>query len=170
MSTLFLHSFLSVTCREHYRTIFFVFPVPFLDFCARQAMAEPSTAPKKAARTFDFEAMMAQARSGAQERSKVDWSTEIEKTKEENEQRIAEMKLKADHAAKQMEKPSGTRVSTNDDADEDDDDFGPAISLATTSHADNEGDTSDEDDDNNNAVQVRTKKSRSRSVIRASLF
>ena len=47
-------------------------------------MSDPPTTAKKTARTFDLQAMLDQARSGAQERSKVDWTSEIEKTKEEN--------------------------------------------------------------------------------------
>ncbi|CAF1036585.1 unnamed protein product [Adineta ricciae] len=121
-------------------------------------MADPSAPSKKAARVFDLNAMVAQARSGAQERSHVDWSNEIEKAKEENELRIAEMKLKADQAAKQMQKTTMNNAASNDD--DDDDDFGPSISLATTSNADNEDEPSgdddddDEDDDNQNPSET----------------
>jgi hypothetical protein len=119
-------------------------------------MADSSAPAKKAARTFDLDAVMAQARSGAQERSKVDWSSEIEKTKEENELRIAEMKLKADKAARQMETTSGTKITNVGDGDDDDDDFGPAIALATASSADNGDDDNDStDDDDDNPPQVR---------------
>ncbi|CAF5197986.1 unnamed protein product, partial [Rotaria sp. Silwood1] len=38
-----------------------------------------------------------------QERTKIDWTNEIEKAKEENESRIIEMKLKADEAVKKMQ-------------------------------------------------------------------
>ena len=114
-------------------------------------MADPPAPSKKAARVFDLNAMVAQARSGAQERSHVDWSNEIEKAKEENELRIAEMKIKADQAAKQMQKSTINSTASNDD--DDDDDFGPSISLATTSNADNEDETSDDDDDDDDNNQ-----------------
>ncbi|UJR22908.1 hypothetical protein I4U23_025936 [Adineta vaga] len=121
-------------------------------------MADPSAAPaKKAARVFDLDAMVAQARSGAQERSNVDWTNEIERTKEENELRISEMKLKADQAAKQMQKTTTTTNTTNDDNDDDDDDdFGPSISLATASAANNEDESSEDDDDTNNIPSEST--------------
>ena len=103
-----------------------------------------STTTKKAARTFDIQAMMEQARSGAQERSKVDWTNEIEKTKEENELRIAEMKLKADQAAKEM------HIATDND---DDDDFGPSLDLATAPTADEEDKSSDDEETNPSEVR-----------------
>ncbi|CAF1116459.1 unnamed protein product [Adineta steineri] len=106
-------------------------------------MADSSAPGKKAARTFDIQAMMDQARIGAQERSNVDWTNEIEKAKEDNELRIAEMKLKAEQAAKQM---STKNSSSNNEDDDDDDDFGPSISLATASTANNEDTDSDEED------------------------
>jgi hypothetical protein len=106
-------------------------------------MADPLVPGKKAARTFDFQAMMEQARSGAQERSNVDWDSEIEKTKEENEIRISEMKLKANEAAKQMH--ISTNDKTNAEDDDDDDDFGPSINLASASTAD-DGESSSEDE------------------------
>jgi hypothetical protein len=106
-------------------------------------MADSASTGKKAARTFDFQAMLEQARSGAQERSTVDWTNEIEKTKEENELRINEMKLKANEAAKKMQ------ISTNnvEEDDDDDDDFGPSIALATASTADDENSSSSDDED-----------------------
>ncbi|CAF1549117.1 unnamed protein product, partial [Adineta steineri] len=73
----------------------------------------------------------------------VDWTNEIEKAKEDNELRIAEMKLKAEQAAKQM---STKNSSSNNEDDDDDDDFGPSISLATASTANNEDTDSDEED------------------------
>ncbi|CAF1518830.1 unnamed protein product, partial [Adineta steineri] len=76
-------------------------------------MADSSAPAKKAARTFDIQAMMDQARIGAQERSNVDWTNEIEKAKEDNELRIAEMKLKAEQAAKQIGNCQG-KVITRD--------------------------------------------------------
>jgi hypothetical protein len=107
-------------------------------------MSDPASTNKKAARTFDLQAMLEQARSGAQERSKVDWTNEIEKTKEENELRIAEMKLKADEAAKKLQ--SSTNNNNADDDDDDDDGFGPSIALATTSAVDDENSSSDDED------------------------
>jgi len=114
-------------------------------------MADPSVPSKKTARTFDLQAMVSQARSGAQERSKVDWNDAIEKTKEENEFRIADMKLKADQAAKKLQISSDNNNINQDEEDEDD--FGPSISLATTSTADNEDATSDEEDTNQSEVE-----------------
>jgi hypothetical protein len=124
-------------------------------------MADSASTSKKAARTFDFQAMLEQARSGAQERSTVDWTNEIEKTKEENELRINEMKLKANEAAKKMQ------ISTNnvEEDDDDDDDFGPSIALATASTADDENSSSSDDEDktrsevkeNNSLQTIETK-------------
>ncbi len=108
-------------------------------------MTDPAVSGKKAARTFDFQAMVDQARSGAQERSKVDWTNEIEKAKEENEIRIAEMKLKADEAAKKLHISTDNNNANEDD--DDDDDFGPSITLATAPTAD-DGDTSSDEEDN----------------------
>ncbi|CAF2596205.1 unnamed protein product [Rotaria sp. Silwood2] len=112
-------------------------------------MTDPPASTKKTARTFDLQAMMNQARLGAQERTKIDWSNEIEKAKEENELRINEMKIKADEAAKKLQ------ISTNNDNinDDDDDDFGPSIDLATAPTADNE-DTSSDDEDNNSSKPI----------------
>jgi len=107
-------------------------------------MTDPSVPAKKTARTFDFQAMIDQARSGAQERTKVDWTNEIEKTKEENELRIAEMKLKADDAARKMH-GSTNNNNINDDDDDDDDDFGPSLDLATASTANDEESSSDDE-------------------------
>ena len=105
-------------------------------------MADSSSAPKKTARHLDFQAMMEQARAGAQERSKIDWESEIEKSKEENDARIAEMKSRADEAAKKIQMKTTT---TNDHDDDDDDDyFGPSLNLAKT-HADDN--SSDDDND-----------------------
>ena len=86
---------------------------------------------------------MEQARLGAQERSKVDWDSEIEKTKEDNESRIAQMRSKADEAAKKM------HISTDDNhqAADDDDDFGPSLALASASTADDDDSSSSDDDD-----------------------
>jgi len=115
-------------------------------------MSDPSTAVKKTARTFDFQAMMEQARSGAQERSNIDWTNEIEKAKDENETRIAEMKLKADEAAKKLQLSTNNNNINENDGD-DDDDFGPSIDLATTSTGDNEDTSSDEEDKNQSEVE-----------------
>jgi hypothetical protein len=116
-------------------------------------MSDPSITVKKAARTFDLQAMMEQARSGAQERTKIDWTNEIERAKDENETRIAEMKLKADEAAKKLQ------ISTNsnniNEDDDDDDDFGPSIDLATASTADNGDSSSDEEDKNQSQVEYK---------------
>ena len=102
---------------------------------------------KKTARTFDLQAMLEQARSGAQERTKVDWNNEIERTKEENETRIAEMKLKADEAARKLD------LSTkHNHSDDDDDDFGPSLNLATKSTA-NDGEDSDDEEINHSQVR-----------------
>ena len=109
-------------------------------------MSDPAPTNKKAARTFDLQAMLEQARSGAQERSKVDWTNEIEKTKEENELRIAEMKLKADEAAKKLQNSTNNHHADDDDDDDDDDGFGPSIALATTSAVDDENSSSDDED------------------------
>jgi len=122
----------------------------FIDSKKERVMSDPSTAVKKTARTFDFQAMMEQARSGAQERSNIDWTNEIEKAKDENETRIAEMKLKADEAAKKLQlSTNNNNINENDD----DDDFGPSIDLATTSTADNEDTSSDEEDKNQLEVE-----------------
>ena len=115
----------------------------------------PAASAKRAARTFDFEALMEQARTGAQERSKVDWDSEIEKAKEENESRLAEMKLKANDAAKKM--PGSTNSSSAVD-DDDDEDFGPSLNLATASTADDNDDDDDDnssDDDDKQQAEVR---------------
>ncbi|CAF5170667.1 unnamed protein product, partial [Rotaria magnacalcarata] len=106
-------------------------------------MSDPSAPGKKAARSFDFQSMMEQARKGAQERTTVDWNDEIEKAKEENESRIAEMKIKADEAVKKMQIPGNhktknTSIEDGEEDDDDDDDFGPSIDLANASTADNE--------------------------------
>lgn len=114
------------------------------------ADSEGSTT-KKAARTFDLQAMLDQARAGAQERSKVDWNDEIEKTKEENESRIADMKLKADEAARKMHLTTNQN-SSNADNDDDDDDFGPSLDLATKSTA-NEDESSDDEEKNQSEVR-----------------
>jgi hypothetical protein len=111
-------------------------------------MTDPRAPAKRTARTFDFQAMLDQARSGAQERSKVDWTNEIEKVKEENESRIAEMKLKAEQAAKNMHVPTNTY---NDD-DDGDDDFGPSIQLASASTANEEEGSSDDEDKNESQI------------------
>lgn len=118
-------------------------------------MADSNGSGKKAARTFDLQAMLEQARSGAQERSKVDWEEQIEKTKEENESRIAEMKLKADEAARKMQVSTNQHKSNSDD-DDDDDDFGPSLDLATKSTANNddEGGNDSSDDEEKNQSQV----------------
>ena len=108
-------------------------------------MIDPSVPVKKVARTFNLQEMMDQARLGAQERSKVDWTNEIEKAKEENETRIAEMKLKAVEATRQMQ------ISTNSnriDKVDDEEDFGPSIELATTAPITNDEDISSDDEAN----------------------
>ena len=124
-------------------------------------MSDPS---KKTARTFDFQAMLAQARAGAQERSNVDWEKEIEKTKEENESRIVEMKSKAEEAAKKMQAAPPTTLSTSqfqpEGDDDDDDDFGPSLDLATTK-TNEEGDSSDDDD---RPVEVKTREKTATSI------
>ncbi len=107
-------------------------------------MTDPAVSAKKTARTFDLQAMLDQARSGAQERTKVDWTNEIEKAKEENEIRIAEMKLKANEAAKKNNM-STNNTNMNEDED-DDDDFGPSVTLATASTADDGNSSSDEEE------------------------
>lgn len=127
-------------------------------------MADSSTAApaKKAARTFDFAALMDQARAGAQERSNVDWDSEIEKAKEENELRLAEMKLKANEATKKMQNPTNSSSAAATD-DDDDDDFGPSINLATaTSADDNDNDDDSSDDDDKQQSQVGRSHSSSR--------
>ena len=111
-------------------------------------MTEPPAATKKTARTFDFQAMMEQARLGAQERSTVDWDSEIEKAKEDNDARIAQMRSKADEAAKKMYIPTDDKLQAGGD---DDDDFGPSLALASASTADDDGDSSSDDDDKNQA-------------------
>lgn len=115
-------------------------------------MSDPS---KKAARAFDFQAMLAQARAGAQERSSVDWDKEIEKTKEENESRIVEMKSKAEEAAKKMQAAPPTTITSHfQPAEDDDDDFGPSLDLATKK--DNDGDeNSSSDDDDDRPAEVK---------------
>ncbi|CAM4813513.1 unnamed protein product [Rotaria magnacalcarata] len=115
-------------------------------------MSDPSAPGKKAARSFDFQSMMEQARKGAQERTTVDWNDEIEKAKEENESRIAEMKIKADEAVKKMQIPGNhktknTSIEDGEEDDDDDDDFGPSIDLANASTADNEDPSSDDEDE-----------------------
>lgn len=129
-------------------------------------MSDPPVSNKKAARTFDLESMFEQARSGAQERTKVDWSNEIEKTKEENEIRIAEMKLKADQAAKKMN--ASANNSNGDDDDVDDDDFGPSIDLATAPVAD-DGEASSDEEADNSQPQVKFQIGRSINNTRFSL-
>lgn len=114
-------------------------------------MSDPPAAPaKKAARVFDMQAMMDQARKGAQERSTVDWSNEIEKTKQENESRIAEMKIKADEAAKKMQHPTNNNYNSNaieqEEDDDDDEGFGPSIDLAAAPAPNDEDTSSDEED------------------------
>lgn len=98
--------------------------------------------PKKAARVFDFQAMMEQARMGAQERTKVDWDAEIERAKEENETRILELHQKAKEAEKKMQTTGGQPLSNDDD--DNDDDFGPSLDLATTSTKNDESDDDEE--------------------------
>ena len=94
---------------------------------------------------------MEQARLGAQERSKVDWDSEIEKAKEDNDSRIAQMRSKADEAAKKMHIPTDDKLP----ADDDDDDFGPSLALASSSTADdNDDDDSSSDDDDKNQARV----------------
>ena len=127
-------------------------------------MADSSTAApaKKTARTFDFAALMDQARAGAQERSNVDWDSEIEKAKEENESRLAEMKLKANEATKKMQNPtnSGSAAAADDD---DDDDFGPSINLASAAPADD-----NDDDDNDSSDDEEKQQSQVRRSCRSS--
>lgn len=112
-------------------------------------MSDPS---KKTARTFDFQAMMEQAKAGAQQRSNVDWDKEIEQTKEENEIRINEMKNKADEAAKKIQTAATTSQYPTGD-DDDDDDFGPSIDLATKN--DNAEENSSDDDDDGRPAEVK---------------
>jgi hypothetical protein len=116
-------------------------------------MTDPAVSGKKAARTFDFQAMVDQARSGAQERSKVDWTNEIEKAKEENEIRIAEMKLKANEAAKKTNMSTNNTNMNGDEDDDDDDDFGPSVTLATASTADDGNSSSDDEERNQPQVE-----------------
>jgi hypothetical protein len=111
-------------------------------------MTDSTATGKKSARTFDFQAMLDQAKAGAQERSHVDWTSEIEKAKEENETRLAEMKSKANEAAKKM------HTNTINNNDDDGEDFGPSIDLAnmsadttTTSSNNNNNDDDDSSDD-----------------------
>lgn len=111
-------------------------------------MSDPPAPAKKAARTFDLQAMLEQARLGAQERTNVDWTSEIEKAKEENESRIVEMKLRSQEAAKKI-----TNSAPANDAVDEDDDFGPSIDLATAPTAEDEN-TSDEDEEDPNAPLV----------------
>ena len=114
-------------------------------------MTDSNASAKKAARTFDLQAMLEQARSGAQERSKVDWDDQIEKAKEENESRIAELKLKADEAARKMHLSNNQNNGNNDD--DDDDDFGPSLDLATKSPT-NDDDNESSDEEEKNQPQV----------------
>lgn len=106
-------------------------------------MTDSSNSSKKTARTFDFQAMLEQARAGANERSTVDWNTEIEKAKEEGEHLIEQMKVKADEAQKKIDAVANKAGNSADD-DDDDDYFGPPMKLATTAST---ADSSDDDDD-----------------------
>lgn len=115
-------------------------------------MTDSSASAKKTARTFDLQAMLEQARSGAQERSNVDWDDQIEKAKEENELRIAELKLKADEAARKMH--LSTNQNNSNDTDDDDDDFGPSLNLATKSTTNDDDDNASSDDEEKNQLQV----------------
>jgi hypothetical protein len=117
-------------------------------------MADSTTAApaKKTARTFDFTALMQEARVGAQERSNVDWDSEIEKAKEEGESRLAEMKLKANEAAKKMQ--ISTNTSSSSATADDDDDFGPSINLASAPTADDSDDDDSSDDEDKQTSQV----------------
>jgi hypothetical protein len=147
---LFQHFSVACTCkRSHNIKNSFSIHFAFSRFIKKKKiiMSDPP-AVKKTARTFDLQAMVNQARSGAQERSKVDWTNEIEKTKEENESRIAEMKLKADEAAKKLHISTNNNNGHEDDDDNDEDDFGPSLDLATAPIAD-DGDTSSDDEDKN---------------------
>ena len=119
-----------------------------------------SVAVKKAARTFNLQDMMEQARLGAQERSKIDWTSEIEKTKDENESRIAEMQSKANEAAKQIHLSKDdigeNSKDKHDDDDDDDEDFGPRLDLATapTANDDDDNDDTSSDDEEKDPSKV----------------